>query len=108
MLPPMLPLSAVPITSQQDPIRQRPDIPPVVPVQVVLKPGVFLVAMPAMWKLYWGAAEPWLLGTVKSVTYQVNAGLGRLLERVLKGAARASEERRANERSFILLMRIER
>jgi hypothetical protein len=33
MLPPMLPLSAVPITSQQDPIRQRPDIPPVVPVQ---------------------------------------------------------------------------
>ena len=34
MLPPMLPLSAVPITSQQDPIRQRPDIPPVVPVQV--------------------------------------------------------------------------
>ncbi|AZC16793.1 MULTISPECIES: hypothetical protein [Pseudomonas] len=33
MLPPMLPLSAVPVTSQQDPIRQRPDIPPVVPVQ---------------------------------------------------------------------------
>ena len=33
MLPPMLPLSAVPITSQQDPIRQRPDIPPVAPVQ---------------------------------------------------------------------------
>ncbi|KAF0863307.1 aspartate-semialdehyde dehydrogenase [Pseudomonas sp. LD120] len=33
MLPPMLPLSAVPITSQQDPVRQRPDIPPVVPVQ---------------------------------------------------------------------------
>jgi len=33
MLPPMLPLSAVPITSQQDPIRVRPDIPPVVPVQ---------------------------------------------------------------------------
>ncbi|WP_347904515.1 aspartate-semialdehyde dehydrogenase [Pseudomonas purpurea] len=33
MLPPMLPLSAVPITSQQDPIRQRPDIPPVVPVE---------------------------------------------------------------------------
>ncbi|TWC47777.1 hypothetical protein FBY04_12620 [Pseudomonas sp. SJZ080] len=33
MLPPMLPLSAVPITSQHDPIRQRPDIPPVVPVQ---------------------------------------------------------------------------
>jgi hypothetical protein len=33
MLPPMLPLSAVPITSQHDPIRQRPDIAPVVPVQ---------------------------------------------------------------------------
>ncbi|MEN5255604.1 aspartate-semialdehyde dehydrogenase [Pseudomonas protegens] len=33
MLPPMLPLSAVPITAQHDPIRQRPDIPPVVPVQ---------------------------------------------------------------------------
>ncbi|MCE0461699.1 MULTISPECIES: hypothetical protein [Pseudomonas] len=33
MLPPTLPLSAVPITAQQDPIRQRPDIPPVVPVQ---------------------------------------------------------------------------
>ena len=26
MLPPMLPLSAVPITSQHDPVRQRPDI----------------------------------------------------------------------------------
>lgn len=33
MLPPILPLSAVPINAQQDPIRQRPDIPPVVPVQ---------------------------------------------------------------------------
>ncbi|MCX2896702.1 aspartate-semialdehyde dehydrogenase [Pseudomonas mandelii] len=33
MLPPMLPLSAVPITSQQDPVRQRPDIAPVTPVQ---------------------------------------------------------------------------
>jgi hypothetical protein len=33
MLPPMLPLSAVPITSQQDPVRPRPDIPPVVPVE---------------------------------------------------------------------------
>jgi hypothetical protein len=29
----MLPLSAVPVTAQQDPIRPRPDIPPVVPVQ---------------------------------------------------------------------------
>jgi hypothetical protein len=33
MLPPMLPLSAVPITSQHDPIRPRPDIAPVVPAQ---------------------------------------------------------------------------
>ena len=33
MLPPMLPLSAVPITSQQDPIRPRPEIAPVAPVQ---------------------------------------------------------------------------
>jgi hypothetical protein len=33
MLQPMLPLSAVPITSQHDPIRQRPDIAPVTPVQ---------------------------------------------------------------------------
>ncbi len=33
MLPPILPLSVVPVTSQTDPIRQRPDIPPVVPVQ---------------------------------------------------------------------------
>jgi hypothetical protein len=33
MLPPMLPLSAVPITSQQDPVRPRPDIAPVAPVQ---------------------------------------------------------------------------
>lgn len=33
MLPPILPLSVVPITSQQDPVRSTPDIPPVVPVQ---------------------------------------------------------------------------
>lgn len=33
MLPPILPLSVVPITSQQDPVRPRPDIPPVVPTQ---------------------------------------------------------------------------
>ncbi|MEX5687024.1 MULTISPECIES: aspartate-semialdehyde dehydrogenase [Pseudomonas] len=33
MLPPMLPLSAVPITSQLDPVRPRPDIPPVAAVQ---------------------------------------------------------------------------
>ena len=29
----MLPLSVVPVTSQLDPVRQNPDIPPVVPVQ---------------------------------------------------------------------------
>jgi hypothetical protein len=33
MLPPIIPLSAVPVTSQLDPVRPRPDIPPVVPVQ---------------------------------------------------------------------------
>ncbi|AHL32664.1 aspartate-semialdehyde dehydrogenase [Pseudomonas brassicacearum] len=33
MLPPILPLSVVPINAQTDPVRQRPDIPPVVPVQ---------------------------------------------------------------------------
>jgi len=33
MLPPMIPLSAAPITSQLDPVKQRPEIPPVVPVQ---------------------------------------------------------------------------
>lgn len=33
MLPPMIPLSAAPVTSQLDPAKQRPDIPPVVPVQ---------------------------------------------------------------------------
>ena len=33
MLPPILPLSVVPVTSQQDPPRPRPDIPPVAPAQ---------------------------------------------------------------------------
>ncbi|MDE1164130.1 MAG: aspartate-semialdehyde dehydrogenase [Pseudomonas sp.] len=33
MLPPILPLSAVPVTSQLDPVRPRPDIPPVAPAQ---------------------------------------------------------------------------
>ncbi|WP_338479965.1 aspartate-semialdehyde dehydrogenase [Pseudomonas trivialis] len=33
MLPPMLPVSVVPVTSQLDPVRPKPDIPPVVPVQ---------------------------------------------------------------------------
>lgn len=33
MLPPIIPLSAAPVTSQLDPVKQRPDIPPVAPVQ---------------------------------------------------------------------------
>ena len=33
MLPPILPISVVPVTSQQDPVRPRPDIPPLVPAQ---------------------------------------------------------------------------
>lgn len=33
MLPPIIPLSAVPVTSQLDPVKPTPDIPPVVPVQ---------------------------------------------------------------------------
>lgn len=33
MLPPILPLSAVPVTSQQDPVKSTPDIKPVVPAQ---------------------------------------------------------------------------
>ena len=33
MFPPMLPVSVVPVTSQLDPVRPKPDIPPVVPVQ---------------------------------------------------------------------------
>ncbi|MGJ7547709.1 aspartate-semialdehyde dehydrogenase [Pseudomonas alloputida] len=33
MLPPIIPLSAAPVTSQQDPVRHTPDIKPVVPVQ---------------------------------------------------------------------------
>lgn len=33
MLPPILPLSVVPITSGQDPVRPRPDIPPVTAAQ---------------------------------------------------------------------------
>ena len=33
MLPPILPLSVVPVTSQQDPVRPRPEIPAVVPAQ---------------------------------------------------------------------------
>jgi len=33
MLPPLIPLSAAPVTAQQDPVRPTPDIPPVAPVQ---------------------------------------------------------------------------
>lgn len=33
MLPPIIPLSAIPVTSQLDPVKPKPDIPPVVPVQ---------------------------------------------------------------------------
>ncbi len=33
MLPPIIPLSAVPVTSQQDPVKPTPDIKPVVPAQ---------------------------------------------------------------------------
>ncbi|KQB55628.1 aspartate-semialdehyde dehydrogenase [Pseudomonas endophytica] len=33
MLSPILPLSVVPVTSQQDPVRPRPEIPAVVPTQ---------------------------------------------------------------------------
>lgn len=33
MLPPILSLSVVPVTSQQDPVRSRPEIPAVVPTQ---------------------------------------------------------------------------
>ncbi len=33
MLPPLIPLSAAPITAQQDPVKPTPDIPPVKPVQ---------------------------------------------------------------------------
>lgn len=33
MLPPIIPLSAAPVTSQHDPVKQPPAIPPVVPAQ---------------------------------------------------------------------------
>lgn len=33
MLPPIIPLSAAPVTSQQDPVKPTPDIKPVVPTQ---------------------------------------------------------------------------
>ncbi|MFK3797871.1 MULTISPECIES: aspartate-semialdehyde dehydrogenase [unclassified Pseudomonas] len=33
MLPPLIPLSAAPVTAQQDPVKPTPDIPPVAPAQ---------------------------------------------------------------------------
>ncbi|MHC6224399.1 aspartate-semialdehyde dehydrogenase [Pseudomonas sp. X10] len=33
MLPPIIPLSAVPVTSQTDPVKPAPNVPPVVPAQ---------------------------------------------------------------------------
>ncbi len=33
MLPPIIPLSVIPVTSQLDPVKPTPDIPPVVPLQ---------------------------------------------------------------------------
>ncbi|MDC6379952.1 aspartate-semialdehyde dehydrogenase [Pseudomonas sp. NPDC078416] len=33
MLPPLIPLSAAPVTSQLDPVKPNPDIPPVTPIQ---------------------------------------------------------------------------
>jgi hypothetical protein len=33
MLPPLIPLSAAPVTSQLDPVKPTPDIPPVTPIQ---------------------------------------------------------------------------
>ncbi|WP_028695391.1 hypothetical protein [Pseudomonas cremoricolorata] len=39
MLPPIIPLSAIPVTSQLDPVKPRPDIPPVVPVQTTSGDG---------------------------------------------------------------------
>ena len=39
MLPPIIPLSAVPVTSQQDPVKQSPNIPPVVPAQPASSDG---------------------------------------------------------------------
>jgi hypothetical protein len=33
MLPPLIPLSAAPVTAQQDPVRPTPSVPPVTPTQ---------------------------------------------------------------------------
>ncbi|WP_194789374.1 aspartate-semialdehyde dehydrogenase [Pseudomonas sp. UFMG81] len=39
MLPPIIPLSAAPVTSQHDPVKQPPSIPPVVPAQPASSDG---------------------------------------------------------------------
>lgn len=39
MLPPIIPLSAAPVTSQLDPVKQTPDIKPVVPAQPTSSEG---------------------------------------------------------------------
>ncbi|MDF0731240.1 aspartate-semialdehyde dehydrogenase [Pseudomonas entomophila] len=39
MLPPIIPLSAPPVTSQHDPVKPTPDIPPVVPAQPTSSDG---------------------------------------------------------------------
>lgn len=39
MLPPIIPLSAAPVTSQQDPVKPPPAIPPVVPTQAAAGEG---------------------------------------------------------------------
>lgn len=39
MLPPIIPLSAAPVTSQHDPVKATPDIPPVVPAQPASSDG---------------------------------------------------------------------
>ncbi|MCO7634586.1 aspartate-semialdehyde dehydrogenase [Pseudomonas guariconensis] len=39
MLPPIIPISAAPVTSQQDPVKPTPDIAPVVPAQPASSDG---------------------------------------------------------------------
>jgi len=39
MLPPIIPLSAAPVTSQHDPVKPPPTIPPVVPTQPTSSDG---------------------------------------------------------------------
>ncbi|MBA1203334.1 aspartate-semialdehyde dehydrogenase [Pseudomonas capeferrum] len=39
MLPPIIPLSAAPVTTQHDPVKQTPPVPPVVPAQPASSEG---------------------------------------------------------------------